>query len=130
MKEIGRGGLQDKIITSVMAQGGRAEKTNGAFKKGIADLIIKYDGFPIVLAEVKYHGKRCSTDLFKTKLEPLQRKFQKDFGSVTLTGVIYKGELRLYLTTDPAEMISINHTPFTHYENGVFQLRTILDVYT
>jgi hypothetical protein len=125
MKEIGRGGLQDKIITSIKGQGGNAEKTNGAFKKGIADLIIKPRDFPLVLAEVKYHGRRCSHLPFKPKLEMLQKKFMREYGSICLTGAIWLGELRLYITTKDDEYVTPNETVFVPYSNGVFNMELL-----
>ena len=126
MKEVGRGGLQDRIIDSVKKQGGCAEKTNGAFKKGIADLIIKLPEYPAMIVEVKQHGRRCSTAPFKTALEPLQREFQRKFGTLTVTGVMWKDQLRLYVTTGHKEMIDPTRTPYVVWLNGMFDMRSLL----
>ncbi len=132
MKEIGRAGLQDKIVSSIERQGGIARKLNGAFRKGIPDLLIAMLGFHLYLAEVKYIGHKKVFKEWSVPLEPLQREEMKLFNvrhsmnAIALTGVHFDGELRLYMTRNPKETIMPNGSPFAAYERGKgFDMHTL-----
>ena len=132
MKEIGRAGLQDKIVSSIERQGGIARKLNGAFRKGIPDLLIGMPGFRLYLGEVKYIGYKKVFKEWAVPLEPLQREEMKLFNArhsenaIALTGVHFDGELRLYMTRSPRETIMPNGNPFVAYERGKgFDMHTL-----
>ena len=132
MKEIGRGGLQDKIIASIARQGGIVRKLNGAFRKGIPDLLIGMPGFHLYLAEVKYIGRKKVFKEWAVPLEPLQREEMSLFNArhsmnaIALTGVHFDGELRLYMTRNPKETIMPNGSPFAANERGKgFDMHTL-----